>query len=129
MKDFSVGSAWSNARLSPYDQVSFFFQIDSLVPERHRAYAMQQLADIIGPQRWGLPRAAPKGWNVYFKGGWRRSGGRGRWLVNQTGLLADGTSSRLAVSVLTDSDPGFSYGTESVRGVGARLLFRAAEFY
>jgi hypothetical protein len=129
MKDFSVGSAWSNALLSAYDQTRFFFEIDALVPPKHRAFAMAQLKSIIPVQRWGLPPVLPPGWEIYLKGGWRPSGGAGRWLVNQSALLVHGQQSRLSIAVLTDHDPGFTYGTESIRGVGARLLARAGEFF
>jgi beta-lactamase class A len=125
MKDFSVGPAWANARLSPYDQTRFFFEIDALIPPKHQGYALTQLKSIIPAQRWGLPPDLPAGWDIYFKGGWRPSGGGGRWLVNQSALLIHGTQTRLAISVLTDGDPGFTYGTKTIEGVGKRLLLRA----
>jgi hypothetical protein len=129
MKDFSVGGAWSNARLSAYDQTRFFFEIDSLIPPKHAAYAMTQLKSIIEPQRWGLPQVLPApDWVIFFKGGWRASGGGGRWLVNQTALLVKGTRTRLAISVLTDGDLGFDYGTRSIEGVGKRLLLGVDAF-
>ena len=37
---------------------------------RHRAYAMRLLASITPSQRWGIGEVAPKGWKLYFKGGW-----------------------------------------------------------
>jgi hypothetical protein len=129
MKDFFVGGAWSNALLSPYDQTRFFWSIERIIPARHRAYALKQLSSIIPAQRWGLPHVVPSGWDLYFKGGWRRSGGRGRWLVNQIGLFDDPGEASLAVAVLTDGDPGFTYGTETIRGVGRRLLLRVGDFY
>src|SRR5262249_29554777 len=129
MKDFSVGGAWSNALLSPYDQTRFFWRIDQYVPPRHRAYALEQLSSIIPSQRWGLPHDMPPGWALYFKGGWRPSGGHGRWLVNQIGLFDHQGKARVALAVLTDGDPNFTYGTETIRGVGRRMLERVGDFY
>jgi hypothetical protein len=58
---------------------------------------------------------------VWFKGGWRESvGGQ---LVHQAALLRGG-GRKLAIAVLTDAQPTQQYGTETVRGIAARLLAR-----
>jgi hypothetical protein len=69
-------------------------------------------------QRWGVARAAPRGWRLYFKGGW----GSGRGLVDhQAALLVRGRQ-RVAVAVLTHGNPDHAYATETLRGVFRRLL-------
>ena len=79
---------------------------------------MGLLERIVPRQRWGVARAAPRGWRLYFKGGW----GSGRGLVDhQVALLTRGRE-RVSVAVLTSGSPGHVYATETLRGVFLRLL-------
>ena len=111
-------SCWGCARITARDQTRFFLAIDRLLPRRHRAYGMGLLERIVPRQRWGVTRAAPGGWRLYFKGGW----GSGRGLVDhQIALLTRGRE-RLAVAVLTGGSPGHAYAKETLRGVFRRLL-------
>ena len=119
MRDFATARSWGDSRITPADQVRFIFRVDRLVPARHRAYALGLMASVVGWQRWGIPRARPPGWDVYFKGGWRRDAGAR--LVNQVALLRH-DDRRIAVAILTDGNPKHRYGTETVRGVATRLL-------
>ncbi|MDQ3949349.1 MAG: class A beta-lactamase-related serine hydrolase [Gemmatimonadota bacterium] len=118
MRDFAPAPSWGSSGVTAADQARFFFRLDRLVPERHRDYARQLLAKVVPSQRWGIPQAAPPGWSVFFKGGWRPTAG---WTVNQAALL-ERAPRRLAVSVLTDRGGSYAYGTETVRGVARRLL-------
>lgn len=122
MLDFTAAPSWGSSRITAADQARFFFQIDALVPERHRALARQLLATIVPSQRWGIPEAAAPTWNAFFKGGWRPATG---WVVNQAAFL-EGRPGRLAIAILSDRNPSFTYGTRSLRGVASRLL-RAAD--
>jgi hypothetical protein len=125
MKNLVTSSNWSRTQLSPYDQSRFFYAIDSYIPKRHRAYALSQLAGITPSQRWGLGRDVPRGWRIFFKGGWLP---RGRaWIVNQSALFEHGKT-RVGLSVMTDRGGGFGYGQQTLRGVGARLLSRIGSF-
>jgi hypothetical protein len=119
MKDFSFAwPVWGLSTTSARDQARFFFKIAWLVPRRHRAYALGLLASIVRSQRWGIPKARPPGWSLYFKGGW----GSGTGLVtHQSALLRKG-SLRISVSILTRWNPSHVYGTRTIRGVARRLL-------
>ena len=109
---------WGRARITARDQTRFFLAIDRLLPRRHRAYGLGLLARIVPRQRWGVARAAPPGWQLYFKGGW----GSGRGLVDhQVALLTRGRE-RVAVAVLTNGSPSHAYATKTLRGVFGRLL-------
>jgi hypothetical protein len=111
-------SCWGCARITARDQTRFFLAIDRLLPKRHRAYGLGLLARIVPRQRWGVARAAPAGWQLYFKGGW----GSGRGLVDhQVALLVRGHR-RVSVAVLTSGSPSHAYATETLRGVFGRLL-------
>jgi beta-lactamase class A len=119
MTRFVLKTRWGDTLITAADQARLFARIDLLVPERHRAYARKLLASIVSEQRWGVPRALPDGWKMYFKGGWRPLSERN--LVNQSALLERGAN-RVALAVLTDANPSHSYGTETIRGVARRVL-------
>ena len=79
---------------------------------------MGLLQTIVPSQRWGIARAVPPGWTLYFKSGW----GSGTGAVDhQIGLLRlDGD--RVAIAVLTLANPSQRYGTDTEQGIAARLL-------
>ena len=85
---------------------------------RHRRYALRLLGSIVPSQRWGIARVRPRGWALYFKGGWGSGTG---WVDHQVALLRRGRR-RLAVAILITSSPSHEYGKETLRGVAARLL-------
>ncbi len=109
---------WGESLITPRDQTRFFLHIESFLAPRHRAYAMHLLASVVPAQRWGVGEVAPRGWQLYFKGGW----GSGTGLIdNQVALLRRGCM-RLSIAVLTMHDGSHAYGKQTLRGVFARLL-------
>ena len=119
MRDFRwAGGAWGSSRSSPRDQARFFFRIERLLPRRHRSYGMHLLADIVGPQRWGVGRVKHKGWRLFFKGGWGSGSGA---VDHQVALLRKGKK-RVALAVFTDGNPSQAYGNQTLRGTARRLL-------
>jgi hypothetical protein len=120
MKRFSTNPDWGLTQITAHDQAQLMYDIERLIPDRHRAYAMQLLASIVPRQRWGIPPAAPDGWKVHFKGGWI-SDEAGEWKINQVALLRHGDR-RLALAVLTSGNPSAGYGHATLRGIADRLL-------
>jgi hypothetical protein len=109
---------WSDAVLTPADQVRLFSRIDRLIPNPHRGYLRRLLRSVTGPQRWGIAAVADhRGWRILFKGGWRPG------LANQTALV-ENSGRRVAVSVLSDHNPSQQYGIDTIRGVAQRLIGR-----
>lgn len=109
---------WGESEITPRDQTRFFLHIDSDVVARHRPYAMRLLSSIVPSQRWGVGQVAPRGWHLYFKGGW----GAGTGLIdNQVALLTRGCA-RVSIAVLTMHDGSHAYGQQTLRGIFARLL-------
>ena len=109
---------WGSSRIDAEDQARWFLNIDRYVVERHRAVALRLLASVVPSQRWGVGRVAPRGWKLYFKGGW----GSGTGAVDhQVALLRRGDE-RVAVAVLTTGDGTHAYGKETLRGMFKRLL-------
>jgi hypothetical protein len=118
MLSFHLASPWGLSTVTARDLTRFALRVETLVPRRHRAYAMLLWRTIVPAQRWGVFRAAPRGWTVHAKGGW----GRGTGAVDhQIALLTRGDE-RVAAAVLTTSDGTHAYGKRTLRGVFARLL-------
>jgi hypothetical protein len=108
--------------ISAADQARFFFGMQRLLPRKFRHYANQLLSHITSSQSWGIPAVArPRGWTVFFKGGWRGTS-RGQ-LVHQAARL-ERRDHRMAIAVLTDGDPSVGYGIQSIEGTTGRLLHR-----
>jgi Beta-lactamase enzyme family len=117
MTRFYNNPVWGFSLITAHDQTRFFLRIDRLIPRRHRAYAMELLETIVTEQRWGLARAVPRGWTLYFKGGWHQEP---RIVEHQVGLLRRGRH-RVSLAVLTSDSPSNAYGRETEEGVAKRL--------
>jgi len=118
MRRFHVTRPWGLSSIDVADQTRFLLHIDRFVPRRHRRYALRLLGSIVPAQRWGIARVRPRGWALYFKGGWGSGTG---WADHQVALLRRGRR-RLAVAILVTSSPSHAYGKETLRGIAARLL-------
>ena len=121
LRDFHPYVIWGGTRISAGDMASFMYRLRRYIPRRHRRYALSLLSHVISGQRWGIPPARPHGWRVYFKGGWTPASGG--WRINQVARLTRGKR-KLGLAILTQGNPSMQYGTETVRGVTARLLHR-----
>jgi hypothetical protein len=120
MKDFSIQGIWANAMISAGDQARFFYEMKRLLPREFRRYANHLLSHITGSQSWGIPAVArPRGWRVFFKGGWRGTS-RGQ-LVHQAARLRR-SHQRIGIAVLTDGNPTMGYGIQTIEGTAGRLL-------
>jgi hypothetical protein len=121
MSDLTVpGGHWGNVSFSAADQARLFVQIDELVPRRSRGYARHLLSSIVPYQRWGFSSySLRRGWHTYFKGGWRTT--ELGSLVHEAALF-ERRGRRFSLAVLTDGNPSHDYGTETLRGVAARIF-------
>jgi Beta-lactamase enzyme family len=118
MTHFATSPIWGETEITAADQTRYFLHIDGFIPARHRAYAMSLLSGIVPSQRWGIGEVAPKGWRLYFKGGW----GYGTGLLDhQVALLVRGCA-RVSIAVLTMHDGSHAYGKDTLKGIFARLL-------
>jgi hypothetical protein len=113
-----VAHPWGGSLVNAADQTRFFLRLDRYVPARHRRRALRLLGSVVPAQRWGVGRVAPRGWDLYFKGGW----GSGTGAVDhQVALLRRGRL-RVAVGVMTTANASHAYGKRTLRGVFRRLL-------
>lgn len=109
---------WGQSLITPRDQTRYFLHIDRDIVAMHRAYAMHLLASIVPSQRWGIGSVAPRGWKLYFKGGW----GSGTGLIdNQVALLTRGCA-RVSIAVLSMYDGSHAYGKQTLAALFRRLL-------
>jgi hypothetical protein len=118
MTHFATNPVWGETQITARDQTRFFLHIDSYIAARHRSYAMRLLRSIVPWERWGIGELAPRGWKLYFKGGW----GYGTGLLDhQVALLVRGCA-RVSIAVLTMYDGSHPYGKQTLKGIFARLL-------
>jgi beta-lactamase class A len=118
MQRFRPATPWGHSRVDARDQTRFFLHIDRLVPRRHRAYAMTLLRTVVPSQRWGVGREVPRGWRVYFKGGW----GSGSGAVDHQVALLRRDELRVSVAIMTTGNRSHAAGKATLRGVAQRLL-------
>src|SRR5262245_26604492 len=119
MRRFAAYPVWGGCQVTARDQALLFSRIRSLLPRRHRSYALGLLRRIVSYERWGIPRGAPAGWTAYFKGGWFPDDDG--WRVHQAALLRSG-GRRISIAVLTRGGPSLEYGAATISGVTSRLL-------
>ena len=120
MTDYSVSGSWANSQISAADQARFFYEMDRLIPREFVGYARGLLSGIAAYESWGIPAVArPKGYTVFFKGGWRTTG-LGQ-LVHQVARL-ESASHTFAIAVMTDGDPSMGYGIDTIQGVTQALV-------
>ncbi len=118
MQRFRLAPAWGLSQINAFDQTRFFLRLPELTPRRHRAYAMSLLASIVPEQRWGVGQAQPRGWKLYFKGGWGAGTGA---VSHQVALLRRGRQ-RVAIAIMTVGSPSHEYSQATLRGTAKRLV-------
>lgn len=118
MHRFATARSWGSTQVTAADQARFFLHLESYVVRRHRDTALHLLGSIRRSQRWGVARARPRGWSLYFKGGWGDGSGG---VDHQVALLRRGRR-RLSVAILTTDNPSHAYGKHTLRGLATRLL-------
>ena len=119
MTGFEIAGHWGNAQITAGDMARFFADLEDMFPRRHVGYAQRLLASVISSQSWGIPVAAGEDWAPRFKGGWLPD----KALVHQAAELRErGGPRQISIAILTDEQPSYSYGVETVEGVAKRLL-------
>lgn len=122
LRGFEYSTTWGLSRTTAADQARFMRAAPNLIPDRHRAWAMGLLNRIEGYQRWGVPKVRPRGWKLFFKGGWGISDGTLGGTVNHQIALLTRDELRIGVAILTEGNPWTSYGEKTLREVARRLL-------
>ena len=118
MHAFRYANVWGLSRIDAVDQARFMYHLERYIPKRHRRYAKHLLATITRSQRWGVGQVKPRGWHLYFKGGWATGTGR---VDHQVALLTR-HGHRVSLAILTEFDPSHVYGEHTLEGISRRLL-------
>jgi len=118
MTRFFPHPVWGLSHVTARDQTRLFLKIEKFIPKRHRASAMTLLRTVVPEQRWGIARARPSRWKLYFKGGWGSGSGA---VDHQVAQLRRGDL-RVAVAIMTTGNPSHEYGKQTLEGVARRLL-------
>ena len=92
MTRFAAAPIWGLSRVTARDQTRLFLGSTGSSRARHRATAMTLLRTIVPGQRWGIARARPSHWKLYFKGGW--GSGPARSTTRSRSCAAAGCASR-----------------------------------
>lgn len=125
MRDFEwewePGWIGGQSQISARDQARFFLRYPRYVPKRHQRYTRRLLGSVVSWQRWGIADARPRGWRLYFKGGWGINDD-GVGVVNHQAAFLERGRCRIALAILTEHDPSTATGAETQRGVAKRLL-------
>lgn len=125
MRDFSwvwePGWLGGQSQISARDQARFLYRYPRYIPKRHRRFARRLLASIVPWQRWGIADVHPRGWRLYFKGGWGIEDDGVGTVNHQVAFLTRGEC-RIAVAILTEHNPSTATGAETQRGIAKRLL-------
>jgi hypothetical protein len=118
MDRFYAHPVWGGSQITAAGQTKLFRKLDRYVVKRHRRTALRLLGSIIPAQRWGIARAVPRSWALYFKGGWGSGSGA---VDHQVALLRRGHR-RFSIAILTSGSIDHAYGKQTLEGVARRLL-------
>lgn len=108
---------------SPGEAVEFFRALDlgCLLPSSQTSYVLGLMRSIEPSESWGLGSAGFS--SVAFKGGWGPE--RGGYLVRQAGIVEPGSSSGVAIAIVTVA-PSFSAGTKTLTRTASWLAHHLA---
>jgi len=95
--------------------------LGDLVRDDHRRLALTLLEQVVPQQRWGVSAASGNGDAVALKNGWYEADGG--WRVNSIGVVLPGDPARapFVVAILSNLQPSFAYGVETVEGIARQL--------
>ena len=118
MHRFVLRSQWGLSSITAREQAQFMFRFARYIPQRHEHYARYLLSHIVPKQRWGIARLRLHDWRLFFKGGWGSGTG---WVTHQVAFLRK-SGRRVAIAILIRDSPNHDYGTETLRGIAARVF-------
>jgi hypothetical protein len=113
-----VYNPWGLSQVNAAEQSRFMSRLARYIPKRHERYARYLLSHIVASQRWGIGQVDRPDWRYYFKGGWGSGTGA---VCHQVAFIRRGDL-KISYAVMITSSPSHAYGTDTLRGVFARLM-------
>ncbi len=101
--------SWGLSKVSAASMARYFHLLPSLLPERHRDFALSLFHEIVPDQQWGMPSVTPNGWSWHTKAGWLDE------VVNQLGTFTRG-GQEFSVAVTVKGAPGTGSTVSSAPG-------------
>lgn len=93
--------SWGLTEVTAASLAQLFHRLPSLLPQRHRDYALGLFGEVVPGHQWGMPAVTPTDWDWYVKGGWINT------VVNQVGTFTSGAEEfTVAVTVAGGPDTG-----------------------
>jgi hypothetical protein len=113
------GGSWGLTRTTASDQVQLMkqFAFPSSLSDGDRAFAIDQMHQVVASQRWGVT-AGTNGAPVAVKNGWLPY--NGSWVVNSIGWV-HGNGHDYTIAVLTADAPSMGYAIQSIEEVSTRV--------
>jgi hypothetical protein len=119
MRNFEfVYSPWGLSRVNAAEQARFMRRLDRYIPDRHEGYVHYLLRSIVPEQRWGIGEVRRPDWRKFFKGGWGSGSGA---VCHQVAYIRN-EGLRISYAVMITGSPSHAYGTDTLRGIFARLM-------
>jgi beta-lactamase class A len=93
--------AWGLTEVTAASLAQLFHRLPSLLPQRHRDFALGLFQEVVPGHQWGMPAVTPVDWDWYVKGGWIST------VVNQVGTFTSGAEEfTVAITVAGGPDTG-----------------------
>ena len=120
------GAFWGTSTASPNSMATVVARavFGDLLNSEHRALLISLLDGVSPEQRWGITARIEgdggTGARVGLKNGWYFA--EAGWRVNSVGFVVDGTGRTFYVlAALTNQQPSWSYGIQSIEGFAGRV--------
>ena len=119
---------WGGMTATAMDVALLFAEVGAgrMLNEESRRYALTLLEDISEAQRWGVSAGfsnyGDRDDRLAFKNGWWSDPDSLEWIVHSAAVVTDRVGrGRYAVAILSDGQPAYGYGIETLEGVAREI--------
>ncbi len=123
-----VEGDWGGMTATALDVALLFAEVGAgrVLSEESRRHALALLENINEAQRWGVSAGfsnhGDRGDRLAFKNGWWADSDSLEWIVHSAAVVTDRDGrGRYAVAILSDGQPTYGYGIETLEGVAREI--------
>lgn len=123
-----VEGDWGGMTATALDVALLFAEVGAgrVLSEESRRHALALLEDISEAQRWGVSAGfsnhGDRDDRLAFKNGWWGDSDSMEWIVHSAAVVTDQDGrGRYAVAILSDRQPAYGYGIETLEGVAREI--------